>query len=134
MISATAFPRPFLPAPARCASLKRPRRPGFGGACATVSWAGSSFGDNTALAGLSWIFCCAAARLVIEINGDSHVDRVEYDLARTEWLHDRGYHVIRFTNRDVLHGMDAVLDAILQECRRRAVPSASLSGEGHGGG
>jgi len=37
-------------------------------------------------------FYCAEARLVIEIDGDSHVapDQAEYDEARTLWLEERG--------------------------------------------
>ena len=63
-------------------------------------------------------FYCAACRLVIEIDGDSHADQVEYDQARTEWLEARGYRVIRFTNRDVQARLDAVLEAILKECEQ----------------
>jgi len=55
---------------------------------------------------------------VIEIDGDSHEEQVEYDLARTEWLNDQGYRVIRFSNRDVYHHIDAVLKAILSECQK----------------
>lgn len=48
-------------------------------------------------------FYCAEAKLVIEIDGDSHAesDQEEYDKARTEWLEERGYRVIRITNEDV---------------------------------
>jgi len=37
--------------------------------------------------------------LVIEIDGDSHApeDQARYDEARTMWLEERGYRVIRFT-------------------------------------
>ena len=37
-------------------------------------------------------FYCAEAKLVIEIDGDSHVepDQEEYDKARTDWLEARG--------------------------------------------
>jgi very-short-patch-repair endonuclease len=79
-------------------------------------------------------FYCAACRLVIEVDGDSHAEQVEYDQARTEWLNDRGYRVIRFTNRDVFQQLDAVLEAILEECDRLALdpisPSPSPSPEG----
>jgi len=42
-------------------------------------------------------FYCAEAKLVIEIEGDSHepVDQAEYDTERTRWLEERGYRVIR---------------------------------------
>lgn len=69
-------------------------------------------------------FYCAACRLIIEIDGDSHADQVEYDLARTEWLNDRGYDVIRFANREVLRQPHAVLETILEECNKLASEQA----------
>src|SRR5438552_10606265 len=49
-------------------------------------------------------FYCAQAKLVIEVDGDTHAepDQAEYDAARTAWLEARGYRVIRFDNSDVL--------------------------------
>ena len=35
-------------------------------------------------------FYCAACRLVVEIDGESHAEQVEYDLARTAWLNETG--------------------------------------------
>jgi len=43
-------------------------------------------------------FYCAEAKLCIEIDGDSHAEQAEYDQARTEYLNERGYTVMRFTN------------------------------------
>src|SRR3954471_17722917 len=59
-------------------------------------------------------FYCAEAKLVIEIDGDSHTepDQIEYDAARTEWLETREYKVVRFTNEDVHKHLDAVLKEI----------------------
>jgi len=78
-------------------------------------------------------FYCAACRLVIEIDGDSHAEQVEYDLARTAWLNEQGYRVIRFNNRDVQHHIEAVLEAILDICQKLSLPSPpplSLGGRG----
>ncbi len=61
-------------------------------------------------------FYCAERKLVIEIDGDSHADQVEYDQARTHWLNEEGYRVIRFSNREVFGQLDAVLETILNEC------------------
>jgi len=46
-------------------------------------------------------FYCAEAKLVIEIDGDTHAapDQAAYDAARTAWLEARGYKVIRFAAR-----------------------------------
>jgi very-short-patch-repair endonuclease len=61
-------------------------------------------------------FCCISAKLVIEIDGDSHASQRDYDRDRTAWLKDRGYRVIRFTNREVTRQLDAVLETIVREC------------------
>ncbi len=63
-------------------------------------------------------FYCAEAKLCIEIDGDSHAEQVEYDQARTAYLNELGYTVIRFTNREVFGQLEAVLQAIVDECRR----------------
>jgi very-short-patch-repair endonuclease len=63
-------------------------------------------------------FYCADCRLVVEVDGDSHADQVEYDQARTVWLNERGYTIIRFSNRAVQNQLEAVLAAILAECQR----------------
>ena len=59
-------------------------------------------------------FYCASAKLVIEIDGDTHAepDQAQYDAARTEWLEARGYHVVRFDNHDVHKNLESVLMAI----------------------
>jgi very-short-patch-repair endonuclease len=63
-------------------------------------------------------FYCAEAKLCIEIDGDSHAEQVEYDQARTAWLNERGYAVIRFTNREVFNQCEAVCQEIAAECHR----------------
>ena len=61
-------------------------------------------------------FFCAKSKLVIEIDGDTHAERVEYDQERTRWLNEqKHYRVIRFANDDVLHNLDAVVEKIRQE-------------------
>ena len=62
-------------------------------------------------------FYCDECGLAIEIDGDSHADQVEYDAERTAWLAEGGTRVIRFTNRQVHQQIDAVLEAILNECQ-----------------
>ena len=52
----------------------------------------------------------------VEIDGDSHGDRAEYDRECTLWLEERGYTVVRFTNEEVYHHPDAVLDEIARQC------------------
>lgn len=49
-------------------------------------------------------FYCSAAKLIIELDGGQHADpkRARYDAMRTRWLEQRGYHVLRFWNGDIL--------------------------------
>jgi very-short-patch-repair endonuclease len=77
-------------------------------------------------------FYCAASQQVIEIDGDSHSEQTEYDLARTEWLSERGYRVIRFPNLDVYHRLDAVLEAIWEECQKLPLTPNPSPSEGEG--
>ncbi len=61
-------------------------------------------------------FYCHPCRLVIEIDGDLH-DK-ERDAARTSYLQDQGYRVIRFWNREVLEDLPSVLQRIKAACVR----------------
>ena len=63
-------------------------------------------------------FYCAEAKLCVEIDGDSHAEQVEYDQARTAYLNELGYAVMRFTNREVFKQVEAVLQRIADECHR----------------
>jgi very-short-patch-repair endonuclease len=58
-------------------------------------------------------FFCPAVKLVIEVDGDSHAEQAEHDAERTRWLGEqKRYRVIRFTNEEVQHNIEAVVDAI----------------------
>lgn len=59
-------------------------------------------------------FYCPKAKLVIEIDGDSHFNEEsqEYDRIRDDYVKSLGMHVIRFTNRDVCENLDGVLQKI----------------------
>ncbi len=64
-------------------------------------------------------FYCAALKLVIEVDGDSHFtdDGKAYDAKRTEILQGYDLKVIRFTNDEVLHDFETVCDRIAHEIR-----------------
>ena len=64
-------------------------------------------------------FYCAQAHLVIEIDGDSHAQQIEYDSSRTAWLEEQGYQVIRFTNLDIFNNLEQVLTKIVKTCQIR---------------
>ena len=64
-------------------------------------------------------FYCPLAKLVIELDGESHVGRGERDELRTRQLELKGLKVIRVMNDDVLHTLDDVLEYILNCARER---------------
>ena len=64
-------------------------------------------------------FFCPAAKLVIELDGDSHQERQQYDEKRTAWIQESGCAVIRFTNLEVFESFDAVLEEILRKSSER---------------
>jgi very-short-patch-repair endonuclease len=57
-------------------------------------------------------FLCEQAKLIVEVDGGQHAERSVQDEARTRWLSERGYRVVRFWNNDVLTNMDGVWEAI----------------------
>ena len=66
-------------------------------------------------------FYCAEAKLAIEIDGDIHTDpgQAVYDAARTQWLEERGYAVIRFEAQQVDNDLLSVLEATRRACESR---------------
>ena len=87
-------------------------------------------------------FYCAETKLVVELDGDTHVGREEEDAARTAFLASEGIAVIRFWNPEVRDNLDGVCTTILTTCASRAAdpapparsasPPGSLGGEGRG--
>ena len=79
---------------------------------------GVKFQNQVVIAPYIADFAARSERLVVEIDGDTHAERVRYDAARTAELERRGYRVIRFTNVDVMTNLDAVLGEILKALGR----------------
>src|SRR6476660_2982130 len=59
-------------------------------------------------------FYCASARLVIEVDGQSHSmgSQPQHDARRNEWMVGRGVRVIRFAAADVMNDLNAVVTVI----------------------
>jgi very-short-patch-repair endonuclease len=65
-------------------------------------------------------FFCAKAKLVIEVDGDTHAEpeQAAYDAERTRWLtEEKGYTVIRFTNHEVFQQTEAVVSQVIEQCQ-----------------
>ena len=59
-------------------------------------------------------FACLRARLLIELDGGHHAqgEIAAKDEARTRWLEQEGYRVIRFWNAELSGNLNGVLDTI----------------------
>jgi very-short-patch-repair endonuclease len=64
-------------------------------------------------------FVCRTQKLVIEIDGATHEtpDEMVHDAARTAFLVEQGYRVIRFKNEEVFGDLSPVLDIISKNLR-----------------
>jgi very-short-patch-repair endonuclease len=64
-------------------------------------------------------FFCTEAELAIEIDGGQHFRRGDLikDAKRDAWLSAHGVHVLRFSNREVVDGIDLVCEAILSAAK-----------------
>lgn len=54
-------------------------------------------------------FFCPAAKLIVELDGGQHAERQDRDDARTQWLAERGYKVVRFWNNEIFENIEGVL-------------------------
>jgi very-short-patch-repair endonuclease len=73
-------------------------------------------------------FYCASARLVVEVDGVSHID-APGDAIRDAWIIDQGIRVFRVTNFDVVSNLEGVLIAI-QQAASTPPPNPLPQGEG----
>ena len=53
-------------------------------------------------------FYCHELKMVVEVDGRSHDDQMEYDIKRTIDLEEVGLIVIRYTNLEVMQQLDGV--------------------------
>lgn len=62
-------------------------------------------------------FACLPKKLIIELDGGYHQlpDQQISDQERTEWLENKGFKVIRFTNDEVTGNTDGVINKIKKE-------------------
>ena len=80
---------------------------------------GFHFRRQQIVAGYIVDFYCHAAGLVVEVDGPIHEQQRDYDNERDDALSNLGFRIMRFSNNDVLHNLDAVLDRILRHCKNK---------------
>jgi very-short-patch-repair endonuclease len=60
-------------------------------------------------------FYCAEKGVVVEVDGSSHDNKVEYDARRDTFLAGLGLQVIHIRDTEVKHNMPAVLDHLISQ-------------------
>ncbi len=77
--------------------------------------AGAGFRRQHAIGHYVVDFCAPGKRMVIELDGNQHLDQEEYDAERTAFLVSKGYCVLRFWNKDVMSNIEEVIGAIMDQ-------------------
>ncbi len=57
-------------------------------------------------------FYCASKKLIIEVDGDIHLNRQEEDLIREKIIKSLGYRIIRFNNKEIINNLEGVINKI----------------------
>lgn len=58
-------------------------------------------------------FYAPSLQLAIEIDGESHIENLEYDKKRTRYLNSLGIHVLRFTNQEIHDNIEWVRENLV---------------------
>ena len=74
-------------------------------------------------------FYCSQAALIVELDGSQHYEKdgLEHDAERTAYFQREGFHVIRFSNLDVMRNFSGVCEIINREVRKRTPQSPSVT-------
>ena len=75
-------------------------------------------------------FAANGPKLVVELDGDTHVASEVYDAARTKFLENKGYRVVRYSNLEVMQNLDGVLQHLASVIEEMQPPLPTLSPEG----
>ncbi len=82
--------------------------------------AGLHFRRQQVIDGFVADFYCHAAALVVELDGQVHEGRADYDAERDRALGRRGLHVLRIRNDDIVGDLPAVLARIARLATERS--------------
>jgi len=66
-------------------------------------------------------FYCSKLSLGIEVDGNSHKDKQDYDKMRTHLLNGFGINIIRFSNEDVINCIDEVRERLMDYIKRMKI-------------
>ena len=67
-------------------------------------------------------FCCPKLKLIIEVDGEQHYmpENERYENARTAFLEQKGYKILRFYNSDINKSIKNIAVSIAGICKERA--------------
>ncbi len=76
-------------------------------------------------------FVCVSEKLVVEVDGGYHgtVEQKEFDEARTAYLNNVGFRVVRFSNQEVLKDLSLVLEGLREVLASPPNPLSDGEGE-----
>jgi crossover junction endodeoxyribonuclease RuvC len=83
---------------------------------------GAPFRRQEPILGFTVDFVCHDHRLIIELDGGQHAERVDSDERRTAVLQQAGFRVLRFWNNEVNDNLEGVLETILARMTETASP------------
>jgi len=72
-------------------------------------------------------FYCPALQLVVEIDGSSHNDKIDYDKERNIFLKNLGLSVLHFDDIDVKRNLNGVMEFLREYCESLNTPSSDKS-------
>ncbi|MCI0460273.1 MAG: DUF559 domain-containing protein [Gemmataceae bacterium] len=72
---------------------------------------------------------CHHCRLIVELDGETHLGQQEHDEKRSQYLRERGWLVLRFWNTQVYDETEAVFEAIYRACQDRKTRDAGSQSE-----
>ncbi len=79
-------------------------------------------------------FACLDPKLIVELDGSQHADKLAYDLARDAFFQAQGFTVLRFPSNAPFQNPDGVLSAILHQLHSLAgaapIPAFPQRGKG----
>ena len=78
-------------------------------------------------------FVCFDQKIIVEVDGGQHQDRLHQDQSRSEWLESQGFTALRFWNNEVMGNQDGVAHLIFTALEHGISPSpqpSPIEGEG----
>lgn len=80
-------------------------------------FSGFKFRCQTPILGYIADFYCAEFRLIVELDGESHIGREDEDRERQANLESQGFVLLRIWDTDIYDNLDTILEWIWAHCK-----------------